>query len=132
MVAPTTEMLVAGGPYLVPLYIAGASRISTITLTMTFNPAALRVRTIQEGTFLRQGNAMVTFTQQVDSTIGRIDLTMVRTSDTVGASGAGLLAAVVFDAIGAGTSAFGVSGMATDPSGAPPAIQFTPASVVVR
>ena len=43
------------GPYTVPLAVANASRLSMITLTVTFNPAVLRVRNVQEGTFMRQG-----------------------------------------------------------------------------
>jgi type II secretory pathway component GspD/PulD (secretin) len=129
---PVGDVRVAGGPYMVPVFISGASRLSTITVTVSFNPAALRVRTIQEGSFLRQGGTPATFTNKVDSTIGRIDLTFVRTGDTVGASGSGLLAGILFDAVGTGTSQLNVSGVATDPSGSTIPVQFVPASVVVR
>jgi general secretion pathway protein D len=129
---PSPEFGVAGGPYMVPISIGGASRVSTITLTLTFNQASLRVRTVQEGSFMRQGGANVTFTQQVDGTIGRVDLTIVRTGDAVGASGAGLLAAILFDAVAPGTSTFSLSGVATAPGGAAVALQFAPASVQVR
>ena len=78
------------GPILVPLYISGVSRASTVTLTVTFNPAILRVRTVQEGSFLRQGGGNVVFTPKIDAATGRMDLTFVRTGDTVGASGSGL------------------------------------------
>ena len=106
--------------------------MSTVTVTLNYNPAALRVRTIQEGSFMRQGGANVTFTQQVDGTIGRVDLTMVRTNDSIGASGSGLLAAILFDAIGTGSSTLSLSGVAAAPGGAAMGLQFTPASVVVR
>jgi general secretion pathway protein D len=129
---PTPEFGVAGGPYMVPISIDGASRVSTVTVTLTYNQAALRVRTIQEGSFMRQGGANVTFTQQVDATIGRVDLTMVRTNDTIGASGSGLLAAILFDAVGSGSSTLSLSGVAAAPGGASVGLQFTPASVVVR
>ena len=45
--------------------IANASRLSTVTLTLTFDPALLRVRAVQEGSFMRPGGANATFTQQV-------------------------------------------------------------------
>src|SRR5207247_10213115 len=115
-----------------PVFISGASRGSTITVTVSFNPAALRVRTIQEGSFLRQGGTPATFTNKVDATIGRVDLTFVRTGDTVGASGSGLLAGIIFDAVGSGTSQITVSGMATDPAGATLPLQFIPAAIAVR
>ena len=53
---PGTEFRIAGGPYTVPLSINNASRVSVITLTVTFNPNVLRVRTVQDGTFMRQGS----------------------------------------------------------------------------
>jgi hypothetical protein len=129
---PTGEVRVAGGPYLVPVYINGVSRVSTITLTLTFNPSALRIRTIQEGSFLRQGSVQVSFTPKIDAAIGRVDLTFVRTGDTIGASGTGLIAGIMFDAIGAGTSPITISGVATNPNGGTIPLQFTPTTLVVR
>jgi hypothetical protein len=129
---PGSEFRVAGGPYTVPISITGASRISTISLTLTFNQAALRVRSVQEGSFMRQGGIAVTFTQQVDGSIGRIDITAARTGDATGASGSGLLAAILFDAIGSGPSPLTISGVATAPDGSPVAIQLAPAAMVVR
>jgi general secretion pathway protein D len=129
---PAGDVRVAGGPYMVPVFISGASRLSTVTIAVSFNPAVLRVRTVQEGSFLRQGAAPVTFTNKVDATLGRIDLTFVRTADAVGASGSGLLAGIMFDAVGSGTSQLNVSGVAADPGGSSVAMQFTPVSVVVR
>ena len=95
-------MRVGAGPYLVPIYVNSVSRASTVTLTVTYNPAMLRMRTVQEGSFLRQGGANVVFTPNTDAATGRIDLAFVRTGDSVGASGSGLLAAIQFDAVGAG------------------------------
>jgi general secretion pathway protein D len=132
LTAPTGDVRVAAGPYLVPVYVTGASRMSTVTLTVTFNPGVLRVRQVQEGTFLRQGGAIVASTNKVDATLGRVDLTFVRTGDTVGATGAGVLSGVMFDAIGTGTSQMTVSGVATDPGGASLPLQFAPVSIVVR
>jgi general secretion pathway protein D len=129
---PAGDVRVASGPYMVPVYINGAARISTITVTVNYNPAALRVRSIQEGNFLRQGNVAVSFSPNTDATIGRVDLTFVRTGDAVGASGAGLLAGILFDAVGSGTSQLTVSGVATNPTGTAVPLQFTPATVVVR
>jgi general secretion pathway protein D len=132
VIAPTGDVRVAAGPYLVPVYMNGVSRASTVTVTVTFNPAVLRMRTMQEGSFLRQGGVNVVFTPNADAAAGRVDFTFVRTGDAVGASGSGLLAAIQFDAVAAGTSQLTVSGMATNPTGATIPLQFVPASVVVR
>ena len=130
--APAGDVRVGSGPYLVPVYVSGVSRASTITLTVTYNPAILRMRALQEGSFLRQGGVNVVFTPNTDAATGRIDLTFVRTGDTVGASGSGLLAAIQFDANAAGSSPLTISGVATNPGGATIPLQFIPGSVVVR
>src|SRR5262249_17503638 len=52
---PNPELRVGGGPYTVPISITGASRLSSMSLTVTFNPAVLRLRSVQEGSFMRSG-----------------------------------------------------------------------------
>jgi len=131
-VVPTGPMTVAGGPYTVPINISGASRVSNATLSLRYNPKVLRVRLVQEGTFMRQGGATVTFAQQVDGAGGRIDITLVRTGDTTGAAGAGMLAAIVFDAVGAGDSALGLGGIVSIVGGSPAPVQFAPAAMTVK
>ena len=97
---PGPTFRVGGGPYTVPLSITDAPRLSTITLTLMYDPTKLRVRAVQEGSFMRAGGVDVTFTQQVNG--NRIDITLARGADATGASGTGLLAAVLFDAIAPG------------------------------
>jgi general secretion pathway protein D len=121
---PGPEFLVGAGPYTVPVSITGASQLSSVTLTITFNPAALRVRAVQEGSFMRTGGAAATFTQQVDAATGRVDIVIVRTGDQTGVAGTGLLAAIVFDAVGGGAVNFAVTAAAADPRGTPVALQF--------
>ena len=53
---------------------------------------------------MRQGGVAVAFAQQVDPAAGRIDITLTRTTDVTGASGAGLLAALLLEPVAAGTS----------------------------
>ena len=130
--APTGDVRVGAGPYLVPIYVNNVSRASTVTLTVTYNPAILRMRTVQEGSFLRQSAVNVVFTPNSDAAAGRIDLAFVRTGDTVGASGSGLLAALQFDAVGSGTSQLTVSGVMANPTGGTIPVRFAAASVVVR
>lgn len=129
---PGTEFRVAGGPYTVPVSINNASRLSVLTLTVTFNPNVLRVRTVQDGTFMRQGGVATTFTPRIDAAAGRVDIAVTRSADQAGASGAGLLAALLFDAVGPGGSLIQVSGVASTPEGAPVTMQFSPVTVTVR
>ncbi len=132
LTVPGTTFQVAGGPYTVPVSINNASRVSVMTLTITFNPKVLRVRNVQDGTFMRQGGVATTFTPQIDAASGRVDIAITRTGDQVGASGAGLLAALLFDAVGPGSAVVTASGVASTPEGGPLSIQFSPVTVTVR
>jgi general secretion pathway protein D len=127
---PGPTLRVGGGPYTVPISITNVSRLSTITLTMTYDPAVLRVRTVQEGSFMRTGGVTVAFAQQVNG--GRIDITLTRSADATGASGTGLLAAVLFDAVGAGSTTLSLAGSATGPGGTAMGMQFRPVQVTVQ
>src|SRR4029450_12330608 len=129
---PGTEFRVAGGPYTVPISINNVSRLSVMTLTVTYNPNVLRVRTAQDGTFMRQGGVATPFTPRIDAATGRVDIAITRTADQAGASGAGLLTALIFDAIGQGGSVIQVSGVASTPEGSAINLQFNPVNVTVR
>jgi general secretion pathway protein D len=128
---PGPDWRVGQGPYTLTLSAQNVARVSTVTLTLTYNPEAVKIRSIQEASFMRAGVPNTAFAQQSDTAAGRIDITISRSGDVVGASGSGPLAAVVFDAIAPGTVSFRVSGTATGPGGNIP-LQFTPATVTVK
>lgn len=127
---PGADFRVGAGPYTVAISATNASRLSGLSLTVTFNPAALRVRAVQEGSFMRAGGAQATFTQMVDAATGRIDIAIVRTADATGVAGTGLLAAVVFDAVGGGAANLSITGTATAPGGTAATLQLTPVPAV--
>ncbi len=129
---PGAPLMVAAQPATVPISVFGASRISTVTLSLRFDPKILRVRLVQEGTFLASGGGTVTFAQQVDAASGRVDITLTRAGDAMGVSGDGVIASVVFDAVGSGISPLGLGGVVTGPGGLPVPVQFGQASVTVR
>lgn len=132
LITPPGEFRVAGGPYTTALSINNASRISTLAVTITYNPALLRVRTVQDGTFMRQGGVTAAFTPKIDALTGRVDIAISRAGDQTGASGSGLLAALLFDALAPGTSAISVTGVANAPDGTPITVTFSPVTVTVR
>ncbi len=129
---PATPFRVGGGPYTVPVSLNGVSQLSSLSLTLFFDPNVLQIRAVQEGSFLRQGGTEVLFTQQVDAEAGRIDITATRTNDASGAAGAGLLAALLFDAIGPGSVTLESSGTAVTPLGASLPLQFNPVTLTVE
>lgn len=130
--SPPSEMRVGSGPYTIPVSIAGASRLSTVTLSITYNPALVRIRNVQEGTFMRQGGVTPAFSSQIDDKSGRIDIVVTRPGDKTGASTVGLLAALLVEPLTAGTGSLGLSGSASIPGGEAVALQFMPAGITVR
>jgi general secretion pathway protein D len=127
---PGPTFRVGGGPYTVPISVTDATRLSTITLTLTFDATKLRVRSVNEGSFMRSNGVNATFTQQVNG--NRIDITIARTADAAGATGTGLLAAVLFDAIAPGSVTLSLSGSATGPGGAAMGLRFNPVAINVQ
>ena len=129
---PGLEFQVEGGPYTVPISINAASQVSTMTITLTYNPTVLRVRAVEEGSFLRQGSLEVAFTQQVDPVAGRIDIGLRRIGDSTGASGSGLLAAILFEAVAPGSVTLTAYSVAMTPAGLFVPTQSSPVTVTVR
>lgn len=125
-------MRIGSGPYTVPISIAAATRVSTLTLSVTYNPALIRVRNVQEGTFMRQGGITPAFNSQTDDKSGRIDIVITRPGDKTGASTSGLLAALLVEPLTAGTGSLAISGSASVPGGGAAALQFLPAGITVR
>jgi general secretion pathway protein D len=131
-VSPPSEMRMGSGPYTIPISIAGATRLSTLTISLTYNPALVRIRSVQEGTFMRQGGVTPAFTSQVDEKSGRIDIVITRPGDQTGASSAGLLAALLVEPVAVGTGSLSVTGSASVPGGTSAPLQFLPAGITVR
>ena len=127
------DMRVGSGPYTVPVSISGASRLSTLSLSITYNPSVVRMRSVQEGTFMRQGGIAAAFTSQNDSAAGRVDIVITRPNDQTGAVGNGLLAALLFEPVAAGMTSVTVTGVGTVAgSGTAAALQFAPITVTVK
>jgi general secretion pathway protein D len=127
---PDVDFRVGGGPYTVPVSVTGASLLSSASLTISYNPATLRVRAVQEGSFMRSGGVQAAFTNRTDSAAGRIDIAIVRPGDSTGVAGTGLLAALLFDAIAPGPANLTVTGTGAAPGGGSIPLQFAPVSPV--
>lgn len=82
---------------------------------------------------MRQGGITATFTSQNDSSAGRVDLVITRPSDQTGAVGSGLLAAILFEPVAAGSTTINVTGVGTVVgTGAAAALQFAPVTIPVK
>lgn len=129
---PGPELQVGGGPYPLPISISGAQRVANLSLTVTYNPSVLRVRSVQAGPLMGQNGVTPTFTQQVDPGAGRVDLTLLRAGDRVGATGTGIVAILVVEAIAPGQSSITPAGVAFNPEQSSLGLQLVPASVTVK
>lgn len=79
---------------------------------------------------MRSGGGAAVFTQQVGP--GRVDMTITRSADLTGASGTGLLGALLFDAVSQGATTLTLSGAATGPGGTPMGLQFRPVTIQIQ
>jgi type II secretory pathway component GspD/PulD (secretin) len=123
---PSTEFRVGSGPYNVPITITDASQISNVAVTVTYNPAVVRMRAVAEGAFMRTGGVNATFTQSPDANAGRVDIAIVRAGDMTGVAGTGLIAALLFEPVAPGQANLSVTATATAPGGSPVPLQFAP------
>ena len=81
---------------------------------------------------MRQGGVTDSFTPRIDVANGRVDIAISRTGDQTGASGSGLIGALVFDAVAPGSTTIAVNGVALNPSAQPVPIASSPVTVTVR
>jgi general secretion pathway protein D len=129
---PGAELQMGGQPYNVPLTVTNASQLSSLTMTVTYNPAVLRATVVTEGSVMKADGSTTTFVPKIDASTGRIDLAVTRPGDKVGATGNGLLASIVFEAIGPGQSQIALAGVGMNAAGQQVPLQLVPATVTVK
>jgi type II secretory pathway component GspD/PulD (secretin) len=132
LTTPGTEFQVGGGPYSVPLRITNVSQLGTITMTVTYDPKLLRATQVNQGSFMQGGGVTPTFAPKIDAAAGRIDIVISRGADRTGATGTGLLAAVVFDAIAPGQTKLAVTATALTATGQSIQVQTQGSAVTIK
>jgi general secretion pathway protein D len=130
--APTTPLAVGGVPATVPIMLTGVSQLSTISITVTYDPKIVRAVSVSEGSFMRQGGMTPTFTQKIDAALGRIDIAVTRPNDESGASGTGLLAGLLFQAVAPGGSQVTATAVTLNAKGQPTPVQVVPTTLTVK
>lgn len=123
---------VGSGPYTSPIQISDVTQLGSVRMTITYNPAVLKARTVTQGSFMTNGGVTTTFTPQINEAAGRIDILIGRPAGAPGVSGTGLLGAVVFDTVAAGPANLSMTVTALTPTAQTIATQVTPLSVVVK
>ena len=119
----------------VPSILVGSVGIETLSIRVYKLMTQVPARPNQAAAVAMALTAMVCalVLLQRKALAGRVDIAVVRTGDQTGVAGTGLLAAVLFDAVGGGNANFAITGTATAPGGTAGALQVTPvAPVTVR
>jgi general secretion pathway protein D len=129
---PDGSIPIGGGPYVMPIQIAGATDIASVSLTITYNPSVLSAPRVGQGSFMAQSGVAPTFTENVSEANGRIEMAFARPTSQPGASGSGTLGALSFGARAAGSSDVTITGVATTTTGQIVPLQFGSTRVVVR
>lgn len=129
---PGSDWQMGGQPYNVTLTASNATQLSSLTLTVTYNPAVVRATVVNEGNLMRADGATTSFVPKIDPSTGRIDIAVTRPGDKVGATGNGLLAQIVFEAIGPGQSQIAVAGVGMNAAGQQVPLQLVPATITVK
>ena len=106
---PGRRFRVGGGPYTVPISITNVVAAVDDHADGHLRPGGA-ARPHRAGGQLHAVRAARTRRSRSRSRPGRVDITITRAGDATGASGTGLLAAVLFDAVAPGTATLTLSG----------------------
>jgi general secretion pathway protein D len=131
LTVPASELQKDGPPYTLPISIANVSQLGAVTLTITYDPKVLKAVSVSASPWMNQGGVTPTFVPKIDAALGRIDIAIMRPGTSPGASGTGMLAAVVFQGVGAGTSKITVTGSALTPETKAIPLAVPPAGTIV-
>jgi general secretion pathway protein D len=111
IVSPATQPLIlswegpnqakVGDKISVTINTQSSQRVNNIGMQIGFDPSVLKAVDVIEGNFLKQSNLASTFTKNIDPAGGQMTIELAG-SETVGASGAGSVATLIFEAIAAG------------------------------
>ena len=123
-----------GNVFAAPISASNLSGVGTLTITLTYNPAILRATNVTQGQFMGFGGVTATFAPKIDPQAGRVDIAISRPTDQPGATTveSALVAAVNFQAVGAGTTSVTMTVVAMTPGGQPIQVQAAPVTITVK
>lgn len=129
---PPGQLQAGAAPYTMPIQIVDASQVGSVRVSISYNPAVLKAQTITQGSFMTNGGVTTVFTPRIDDAAGKIEILIGRPAGAPGVSGAGFLAAVVFNATAAGNANLSMTVTALTPNAQAVPTVVAPVSVVVK
>ncbi|MBS1856063.1 MAG: tetratricopeptide repeat protein [Acidobacteria bacterium] len=94
----------SGGSITVALIIENASDAASAPITVRFDPKVLRLTDVGRGDFFASGGQTPAFTKNIQNDAGAAIISLSRPPETPGASGSGVLASLIFQAVAPGTT----------------------------
>ncbi len=116
------------------LFATNFRDVDMIDLVITYDPSKIKVVDVVQGGFMAGDGAGVSFIPVWDNKNGRLALTIDRKGGTTGRSGTGMLANIVLEGVGAGTSPIGAmtSSKVVAADGSPVGFKFINGEVTVH
>jgi general secretion pathway protein D len=112
-----------GEQFSAALRVTSQTGLRGLPALLAFDPQALQVVGVQEGTFFKQAGGNTNFSQRIDAAQGKVFVTVVRQNaagSDAGVNGAGTLATVTFKAIKAGDARLQLLSASPEPAAAAP------------
>jgi general secretion pathway protein D len=112
-----------GEQFSAALRITSQGGLRGLPALLAFDPQALQVVAVQEGTFFKQAGGNTNFSQRIDAAQGKVFVTVVRQNSSggdAGVNGTGTLATVTFKAVKAGDARLQLLSASPEPAPAAP------------
>ncbi len=111
MLNPESSEVAVGSQFTIAVDVGGVQNLSSVNMVLHYDPARLSLldANVQEGSFMRQEGGTTSFFRTVDRGSGRVTVGITRSGAGKGASGAGNLVTLVFDATSEGPCSVGIA-----------------------
>jgi len=122
-----------GREFRVTVDLRSGAELGNLALNIGYPPAVLSLKEVIEGDLARQANADVPFLKNIDNSSGTCAIGLSSTSIGKGIGGHGILAVLLFEAVGTGEAVISVSGVsANGTKGLPVPFETGESRIVVR
>ena len=104
---PSNPEVPVGGKSFVTISLENAQNVSSLDLTLSFDPKVLKLLDVQEGGFMTEDGKPSTLVPSIDNETGKFNATLNRMADAPGVTGTGRLLLLIFQGTGPGVSPIG-------------------------
>lgn len=130
---PSMTEVPAGVEFIEKVTVENAENIGSLVLTLTFDPALVRVKDVKEESFMSPDKVKTSFLKTFNNTSGEIQVGISREGFGKGASGTGEIVSIIFESIKEGRTAIAIaSGNLRTPLSAEVPAYFQKAEVTVK